>query len=74
MPNLLDEKNRRSELCHGLSSCGKAFNTWLSQETLYECRKACGGLGYSAYNVINSMMQNNDIQQTWEGDNNVLLQ
>ena len=28
LPNLLNEKNKRSELCHGLSSVGKAIHTW----------------------------------------------
>jgi len=30
LPHLLDEKNRRTELCHGLASAAKAFNSWSS--------------------------------------------
>lgn len=41
---------------------------------LQECREACGGLGYSYYAKLGILRANWDIQQTWEGDNNVLLQ
>jgi len=61
LPNLLDEKNKRSELCHGLSSAGKAFHSWFSHETLRECRKACGGLGFSSYAALAQILQGNDI-------------
>ncbi len=41
---------------------------------LQECRESCGGLGYSYYSKLGILRANWDIQQTWEGDNNVLLQ
>lgn len=41
---------------------------------LQECREACGGLGYSYYSKLGILRANWDVQQTWEGDNNVLLQ
>lgn len=43
-------------------------------KTLQECREACGGLGYSHYSKLGILRANWDVQQTWEGDNNVLLQ
>jgi len=73
LPRLLDEKNRRTELCHGLSSAAKAFNTWSSHNINLECRRACGGNGFSHYAGFGLITSANDINQTWEGDNNVLL-
>ena len=73
LPMLLDEKNRRTELCHGLSSASKAFNSWFSQATIFECRRMCGGLGYSQWSMFPTLAQGNDINATWEGDNAVLL-
>lgn len=73
LPKLLDEKNRRTELCHGLSSASKAFNSWSSHNITLECWRACGGLGYSHYSSFAIMITGNDVNQTWEGDNNVLL-
>jgi acyl-CoA oxidase len=43
-------------------------------KALQECREACGGLGYSYYSKLGILRANWDVQQTWEGDNNVLLQ
>ena len=73
LPNLNDEKNRRNELCHGLGSAAKAFNTWSSQESLNETKRLLGGIGFSAYSQSAIVMKGNDVQQTLEGDNNVLL-
>lgn len=42
-------------------------------ETLSECRQALGGLGFSHYACIGQMMNNGDVNQTFEGDNNVML-
>lgn len=52
----------------------KAIATTQSVRGLQECREACGGLGYSYYAKIGILRNNFDINQTWEGDNNVLLQ
>jgi len=73
LPNLLDEKNWRSELCHGLSSAAKAFNSWASHNTIQECRRSMGGHGFSHFSMIGHIGQCSDVNQTWEGDNNVLL-
>lgn len=34
----------------------------------------CGGLGYSYYAQFNDLLRDHDVNLTWEGDNNVLLQ
>jgi len=73
LPKLHDEKNRRTELCHGLSSASKAFNTWSAHNITLECWRACGGNGFSHHSGFGIMITGNDVNQTWEGDNNVLL-
>ncbi len=65
--------NTRTELNHALSSCCKAFSSWRSIETLQECRKSMGGMGYSYYALIGMITQNGDVNQTFEGDNNILI-
>lgn len=37
-------------------------------------RECCGGLGFSTYSRIGVIRNYFDVNQTWEGDNNVLLQ
>ncbi len=41
---------------------------------IQECRELCGGFGFSTYNRIGVLRADNDINTTWEGDNNVLGQ
>ncbi len=74
LPKLYDEKNKMNQLCHGLSSACKAFGTWACQETLREVRTSMGGLGFSDYALIGMLVRNCDVNQTYEGDNHVLLQ
>ena len=64
---------RLAEL-HALISVTKAISSWYSFTGLQQCRLCCGGLGYSYYSFFSQAMDNIDINQTWEGDNNVLLQ
>ena len=73
LPKLLNEGNVQTEVCHALSSNLKAFAGWSSQSTIDECRKACGGHGYSYYSLFSCILNFNDLHATWEGDSNVLL-
>ena len=73
LPNLMDPTNKRSEICHAISSSLKALSSWNSHRTLQESREACGGLGYSHYAGIGMIIGEDDINSTWEGDNHVLL-
>lgn len=59
---------------HATISALKAVHSWAAMRGLQECREACGGLGYSHYSKLGILRANWDVQQTWEGDNNVLLQ
>lgn len=50
----------------------KSTNTWLISQLIDEARQACGGHGYHAYSGLGRAFQDWSVQQTWEGDNNVL--
>lgn len=52
----------------------KAQASWQANQAVSECRRACGGLGYSYYSKFAYLTTMTDINSTWEGDNNVLLQ
>lgn len=52
----------------------KSVITWYANETIQECREACGGKGYLIENRIADLKGDVDIFTTFEGDNNVLLQ
>ncbi len=52
----------------------KSIITWFANNTIQECREACGGKGYLLENRIANLKGDVDIFTTFEGDNNVLLQ
>ena len=52
----------------------KSIITWYANNTIQECREACGGKGYLLENRIADLKGDVDIFTTFEGDNNVLLQ
>ncbi|MFH6602399.1 acyl-CoA dehydrogenase [Maribacter algicola] len=52
----------------------KSIITWYANETIQECREACGGKGYLIENRIADLKGDVDIFTTFEGDNTVLLQ
>ncbi len=52
----------------------KSMVTWFANQTIQECREACGGKGYLLENRIPSIKGDMDIFTTFEGDNTVLLQ
>ncbi|KAL8461163.1 hypothetical protein ACS0TY_032587 [Phlomoides rotata] len=59
---------------HIVSSGFKAILTWHNMRTLQECREACGGQGLKTENRIGQLKGEFDVQSTFEGDNNVLMQ
>lgn len=59
---------------HVVSSAFKATLTWHNMNTLQECREACGGQGLKTENRIGQLKGEYDVQSTFEGDNNVLMQ
>lgn len=71
---IFDEKNPLLNEIHALSSVLKPQVAWFSQKGIQEVREVCGGMGYSAYNRIGALREDNDVNATWEGDNNVLIQ
>jgi acyl-CoA oxidase len=50
----------------------KSTMTWMGASAIDECRQACGGHGYSAYNGFGKAYNDWVVQCTWEGDNNIL--
>ena len=67
-------KNLKLAELHALITGLKAISTWTLFKGVAECRRACGGLGFSWYSKFSEILAGDDINQTWEGDNNVLLQ
>ncbi|KAJ8435618.1 hypothetical protein Cgig2_012272 [Carnegiea gigantea] len=59
---------------HVVSSALKATLTWHNMRTLQECREACGGQGLKTENRVGHLKGEYDVQLTFEGDNNVLMQ
>lgn len=57
---------------HALSSGLKALCTWVAADGIEECRRTCGGHGYSRLSGLPTLFQNYVQNVTWEGDNNVL--
>ncbi|XP_038902953.1 acyl-coenzyme A oxidase 3, peroxisomal-like [Benincasa hispida] len=59
---------------HIVSSAFKATLTWHNMRSLQECREACGGQGVKTENRVGQLISDFDVQSTFEGDNNVLMQ
>lgn len=74
LKNLFKPKNFKLQQIHSMISVIKPLSTWNAFKSLQEVREACGGLGFSYYARVAELRQYYDVNQTWEGDNNVLLQ
>ncbi|GMR45229.1 hypothetical protein PMAYCL1PPCAC_15424, partial [Pristionchus mayeri] len=59
---------------HALTSCCKPCVTWMGVAALAEARAACGGHGFLFISRLNELRDSYDPTQTFEGENNVLLQ
>lgn len=52
----------------------KPVSTWAAIESARESRSACGGLGYSFYSRFGELIATSEVNQTWEGENYVMIQ
>ena len=68
------KENKESNFIHLISSVCKAVYTWDGAHAIGEARQALGGLGFSSYNNFGPSTSIMDLNRTWEGDNNVLMQ
>ena len=59
---------------HALSSFVKVINTWEANRAVLTVRELCGGHGYSSYSKIPDLITDQNVQVTWEGTNDVLIQ
>ncbi|KAF1757214.1 hypothetical protein GCK72_013669 [Caenorhabditis remanei] len=69
-----EELSEFSKEVHALSSGAKPVATWLGVESLGEARKACGGHGFLHMSRLNTLRDDNDPSQTFEGENFMILQ
>jgi acyl-CoA oxidase len=74
LERLLDPHNNIIAELHAVSSALKPIVSWFCIQMIQICRQMLGGHGYSQYSRYGTMFNDADINQTWEGDNNVLLQ
>ncbi|CAA6661080.1 unnamed protein product [Spirodela intermedia] len=68
------EDPEMNKAIHIYSSAFKASMTWHNMRTLQECREACGGQGLKTENRVGVHKGEFDVQSTFEGDNNILMQ
>ncbi|KAG1057147.1 hypothetical protein G6F43_001010 [Rhizopus delemar] len=59
---------------HASSSGLKSLTTTLAVSAIEECRRACGGHGYSLFSGLGHFYQDYLPKATWEGDNYLLTQ
>lgn len=59
---------------HALTCSGKAYVGWLARDCIQECREACGGHGYLKASGFGDLRADHDANNTYEGDNNVIVQ
>lgn len=67
-------KDKRVKELHALSSYIKAAASWDANTALLVIRELCGGHGYSSYSRIPDYIADQNVQSTWEGTNDVLIQ
>ncbi|KAG2194869.1 hypothetical protein INT47_002663 [Mucor saturninus] len=59
---------------HASSSGLKSLTTTMAIESIEDCRRACGGHGYSMFSGLGQFYQDYLPNVTWEGDNYILTQ
>ena len=73
-PNLTNPSNKSVVFLHLLTSSIKPVSTWLAADAVKAARLACGGLGYTGHSNFCQYQQVSDVNQTWEGENYVIIQ
>lgn len=68
------DSQRNAKRVHVLSSGLKAAATWHRVQILQDCRECCGGQGFLAINKIGPMLNDMNVDVTFEGDNTVMMQ
>lgn len=68
----IDEEDKREVEAYAAGL--KSYATWFANDTIQECREACGGQGYLTSNRFAALRADADIFATFEGDNTVLMQ
>lgn len=74
MHNLLDPNNNIIAELHAISSATKPITSWFTMEVIDTCRQLLGGHGYSSFSRYANLFNDAEVNQTWEGDNYVLIQ
>ncbi|CAG8665246.1 16109_t:CDS:2, partial [Dentiscutata heterogama] len=59
---------------HASTSGLKSLTTTITVDSIEDCRRACGGHGYSSFSGFAMFYQNYLPNTTWEGDNYILTQ
>ena len=59
---------------HALASVVKCLASWHALDSLNVFRELCGGHGYSSDSYIPTIITDQNVQVTWEGTNDVLIQ
>eukprot|EP00195_Chlamydomonas_chlamydogama_P017223 CAMPEP_0202900654 /NCGR_PEP_ID=MMETSP1392-20130828/11964_1 /ASSEMBLY_ACC=CAM_ASM_000868 /TAXON_ID=225041 /ORGANISM="Chlamydomonas chlamydogama, Strain SAG 11-48b" /LENGTH=634 /DNA_ID=CAMNT_0049587091 /DNA_START=142 /DNA_END=2046 /DNA_ORIENTATION=+ len=68
------QRPQDAKLIHVLSSGLKAAATWSRVEGLQNARECCGGMGVLAANRIGPLLNDMNVDVTFEGDNTVMMQ
>lgn len=71
--DVLVSTSKDIKLIHALTGYFKSANSTAAFEDISEARQALGGLGYSYYSKLATFIGNVDLNNTFEGDNKVLL-
>ncbi|KAK5645317.1 hypothetical protein RI129_006617 [Pyrocoelia pectoralis] len=59
---------------HAISSATKPVFSWLARDAIQKCMEACNSLGFHSGSGLDQIKANHEINCTYEGDNNVLIQ
>ena len=62
----------RTSTHYYLKMLWQAVSTWTAADGIEQCRRGCGGHGFSALSGLPNLFASYVQNVTWEGDNNVL--